>query len=46
MKDVMKIAAVNFPAVWAGGMERCDWMPERYMEWYKDAADTDYWKDK
>ncbi len=44
--DLSDIRHSFMNAVWAGGMERCDWTPERYMEWYKDAADTDYWKNK
>lgn len=31
-------------SVWAGGIEKCDWRPDRYIEWLKNAQETDYWK--
>lgn len=42
--DLSDIRHSFINAVWAGGMEKCDWTPERYIEWYQDAIDTDYWK--
>lgn len=43
--DLSDIRHSFMNAVWAGGMGRCDWTPERYIEWYKDAVRTDYWRE-
>lgn len=29
---------------WNGGIEAADWRPDRYIEWFKTAIETDYWK--
>ncbi len=41
--DLSDIRHSFMEAVWAGGMEKCDWTPERYIAWYQDAIDTDFW---
>lgn len=29
--------------VWAGGIGKGDWKPEKYIEWYRDAQETNFW---
>ena len=29
--------------VWAGGVGKGDWKPEKYIEWYREAQERNYW---
>ena len=29
--------------VWAGGIGKGDWKPEKYVEWYREAQDKNFW---
>lgn len=37
MKDILNLAVVNFAPVWG------DWKPEKYIEWYREAQETNFW---
>ena len=30
-------------SMWNGGMDKCDWQPDRYADWFREARETDYW---
>lgn len=41
--DLSDIRYSFLNSVWEGGMDKCDWTPERYIEWFRDAINKDYW---
>lgn len=43
---VIDLSAIRYSflnSVWAGGIGKCDWRPDRYIEWYREAIDKNYW---
>ncbi|MEE3362169.1 MAG: hypothetical protein VZQ84_01275 [Anaerovoracaceae bacterium] len=43
--DLSGIRHSFLDSVWAGGIEKSDWRPDRYIDWMNKAIETDYWKE-